>query len=225
MSKKYIIGIDGGSQSTKVVMYDLEGNVVCEGKGLLQPMFTPDADTAEHPDDDLWASLCFAGKDLMSQFAGDPKDIVGIGLGSIRCCRALLKADGTPAAPLISWQDARVTRPYEHANPDVAYVTSFSGYLSHRLTGEFKDNIANYFGQWPVDYKTWTWSDDPEVVKKFNIPRRMLFEVQMPGTVLGHLTDAAAKATSFPAGLPVVCTTSDKPVEALGAGLLTTKPR
>ena len=52
MSKKYIIGIDGGSQSTKVVMYDLEGNVVCEGKGLLQPMHTPDADTAEHPDAD-----------------------------------------------------------------------------------------------------------------------------------------------------------------------------
>ena len=41
MSKKYIIGIDGGSQSTKVVMYDLEGNVVCEGKGLLQPMPIP----------------------------------------------------------------------------------------------------------------------------------------------------------------------------------------
>ena len=48
MSKKYIIGIDGGSQSTKVVMYDLEGNVVCEGKGLLQPMHTPDADTAQN---------------------------------------------------------------------------------------------------------------------------------------------------------------------------------
>jgi glycerol kinase len=63
--KKYIIGIDGGSQSTKVVMYDLQGNVVCEGKGLLQPMHTPDADTAEHPDDDLWTSYC-AGKDLMS---------------------------------------------------------------------------------------------------------------------------------------------------------------
>lgn len=32
MSKKYIIGIDGGSQSTKVVMYDLEGNVVWKAK-------------------------------------------------------------------------------------------------------------------------------------------------------------------------------------------------
>lgn len=223
MSKKYIIGIDGGSQSTKVVMYDLEGNVICEGKGPLQPMHTPDADTAEHPDDDLWTSLCFAGKELMSQFEGDTQDILGIGLGSIRCCRALLKADGTPAAPLISWQDARVTRPYEHLNPDVAFVTSFSGYLSHRLTGEFKDNIANYFGQWPVDYKTWTWSDDAAVFEKFNIPRHMLFDVQMPGTILGHITPAAARATGFPQGLPVVCTTSDKPVEALGAGLLDDK--
>ena len=82
MSKKYIIGIDGWSQSTKEVMYDLQGNVVCEGKGLLQQMYTPDADTAEHPDDDLWTSLCFAGKDLMNQFAGHKEDIVGIGLGS-----------------------------------------------------------------------------------------------------------------------------------------------
>ncbi len=48
----------------------------------------------------------------------------------------------------------------------------------------------------------------------------MLFDVQMPGTVLGHITPQAALATHFPAGLPVVRTTSDKPVEALGAGLL-----
>lgn len=220
MSGKYIIGIDGGSQSTKVVMYDLQGNVVCEGKGALRPMHTPDADTAEHPDDDLWTSLCAAGQDLMQRFTGRTEEIVGIGLGSIRCCRALLKADGTPAAPLISWQDARVTRPYEHTQDDVAWVTSFSGYLTHRLTGERKDNIANYFGQWPVDYRRWSWSDDEAVIDKFNIPRHMLFEVQMPGSVLGHITPAAAQASGFPAGLPVICTTSDKPVEALGAGLL-----
>ncbi len=220
MSNKYIIGIDGGSQSTKVVMYDLNGNVICEGKGLLQPMHTPDADTAEHPDDDLWTSLCLAGQDLMGNFTGDINEIVGIGLGSIRCCRALLKADGTPAAPLISWQDARVTRPYEHTCSEVSFVTSFSGYLTHRLTGEFKDNIANYFGQWPVDYKTWAWSEDEDVIQKYNIPRHMLFDVQMPGTVVGHITAQAARLTGFPQGLPVICTSSDKPVEALGAGLL-----
>ena len=39
----------------------------------------------------------------------------------------------------------------------------------------------------------------------------MLFDVQMPGSILGHLTDQAARATGFPSGLPVICTTSDKP--------------
>ncbi|MCL1810010.1 MAG: FGGY-family carbohydrate kinase [Clostridiales bacterium] len=220
MSKKYLIGIDGGSQSTKVVMYDLEGNVVCEGKGLLRPMHIPDADTVEHPDDDLWVSLCAAGKDLMDRFTGNSDEIAGIGLGSIRYTRALLKADGTPAAQLINWQDARISRPYEHKNDDVAYVTSFTGYLAKRLTGEFKDNIGNYMGQWPVDFETWQWSEDDDVIKKFNIPRSKLFNTQMPGTTLGCITKEAAAATGFAEGLPVIATTSDKPVEALGAGLI-----
>ena len=74
-----------------------------------------------------------------------------------------LKADGTPAEPLISWQDAR--SPGLMSIPILTWPRSpFSGYLSHRLTGEFKDNIANYFGQWPVDYKTWGERHD-EVVK------------------------------------------------------------
>jgi sugar (pentulose or hexulose) kinase len=154
MSKKYIIGIDGGSQSTKVVMYDLQGNVVCEEKACCSQC------TRRMPIRRsilmMIYGLLYASPERSDEpVCGRKEDIVGIGLGSIRCCRALLKADGTPAEPLISWQDARVTRPYEHTNPDVAWVTSFSGYLSHRLTGEFKDNIANYFGQWPVDYKTW----------------------------------------------------------------------
>lgn len=31
-SNKYIIGIDEGSQSAKILIFDLEGNIVCEGK-------------------------------------------------------------------------------------------------------------------------------------------------------------------------------------------------
>ncbi len=51
-------------------------------------------------------------------------------------------------------------------------MSPLSGYLTHRLTGEFKDNIANYFGQWPVDYKSWAWSENAAVMEKFNIPAR-----------------------------------------------------
>jgi sugar (pentulose or hexulose) kinase len=201
-------------------MYDLEGNAICEGKENLKPMYLAPGDIVEHPGDDLWDSLCAAAQKLMKTFQGDVKDIIGIGVGSIRCCRVLMKADGTLAAPVISWQDARVARPYEHANKDVAYVTSTAGYLIHRLTGTWNDNIANYFGQWPVDFYTWKWSDKPEEFKQFQIPREMLFNMMLPGSQAGSITEAAFRATGFPEGLPVISATSDKPVEALGAGLL-----
>jgi len=220
MGKKYIIGIDVGSQSSKVMIYDLDGNLVCEAKEPLQPMHLAEDTVVEHPGDDLWDSLCVAAKKLMTDFTGDPQDILGIGLGAIRCCRVLLKKDGTLAAPAISWMDKRVSVPYQHTNPEVAYVTTTDGYLTHRLTGEFRDNIGNYYGQWPVDYDAWDWSTDPEVLKQYNIPRDMLFDVGVPGAALGTVTREASEATGFPEGLPVLSTTSDKAVEGLGAGLV-----
>ena len=220
MDKKYIVGIDGGSQSTKIVIFDLEGNIVGEGKENLRPMNLAEGVVVEHPADDLWDSLCVAAKKAMDQFGVRKEKIVGIGLGSIRCCRVLLKEDGTLAQPIISWMDKRVATPYIHDNPEVKYVTSTNGYLTHRLTGEFKDNIGNNFGQWPVDYKTWDWSTDEEVLKNYNLPREMLFDVVKPGELLGHITKEASLKTGFPEGVPLIATTSDKAVEALGAGLI-----
>ena len=57
MSKKYLVGVDGGTQSSKVVIFDLQGNVVCQGKEPLKPLDMPEPGVVEHPDDDLWDSL------------------------------------------------------------------------------------------------------------------------------------------------------------------------
>ena len=70
----------------------------------------------------------------MVKFEGNKEDIVGIGLCTIRYCRAYLKADGTLAQPALSWMDIRVAHPYEHTNPDVKYIVASSGYITHRLT-------------------------------------------------------------------------------------------
>ncbi len=223
MKKKYIIGVDGGSQSSKVVIYDLEGNIVCEGNEDLKPMCLPKPGVVEHPDDDLWDSIVIACKKAMACFPGDKKDIIGLGLCTIRYCRVLLKEDGTLASPAMSWMDRRVSRPYERENPMVKYVTTTTGYITHRFTGAFKDTAGNLQGQWPMDTDTWQWSEDPEVMKHFNIPKEMLFELHMPGTIVGHVTEKAARATGIPMGIPVVATSNDKAVEALGAGSISEK--
>lgn len=215
----YIIGIDGGSQSSKVVIFDLEGNVIASGSEKLKPLYSPEPGVAEHPDDDLWNSLIIASRRAMENFTGKREDIIGIGLCTIRCCRALLKEDGSLASPVLSWMDMRLSRPYEHLDEDVRWVTTSSGYISNRFTGEFKDTASNYEGEWPMDKKNWRWSEDPEVLKHYNIPREMLFEVVNPGEILGYVTHQAALETGIPEGLPVAATANDKAVEALGAGL------
>jgi sugar (pentulose or hexulose) kinase len=221
MSGKYIIGVDGGTQSSKVVVYDLEGNVVCEGRQVLRPMSRPHNGIVEHPDDDLWDSIAAASRAAMAAFTGDPRDIVGVGLCTIRCCKAFLNADGSLAAPVMSWMDARAYQPYVPDDPAVAYLTTSSGYMTHRFTGRFRDSAANnILLQWPIDTDTWQWSDDPAQLEQFNVTREMLFELQMPGDVAGHVTAEAAAATGIPEGIPVVTTANDKAVEALGCGSL-----
>jgi len=220
MKKKFVIGIDGGTQSSKVVIFDLQGRVVCQGKKDLQPMHMPQPGVAEHPGDDLWDTIVAASREALERFPGDIQSILGVGLCTIRCCRTCLKEDGSLASPVLSWMDLRLARPYEHDNPQVRYVTTTSGYITHRFTGQFKDTSANYEGMWPIDKNTWQWSQDPEIIKTFQVPLKNLFQLEMPGAILGYVTREASEQTGIPAGIPVVATANDKAVEALGAGLL-----
>lgn len=218
--QRLLVGIDGGTQSTKVLVFDIDGNVVARGTKPLRPMDQPRKGVAEHPDDDLWDSLQVAARQAMDELGDRVTDIVGIGLCSIRFCRALMRADQTLAQPVLSWMDERVARPHE-PNPAVAHVGAASAYVTARLTGRVADSVANYAGIWPIDHDTWNWSSSDDALAQMGLSRELLPELVMPGDVLGSVTDQAAAATGLPAGVPVVATANDKAVEALGNGLLT----
>ena len=221
MTESYLIGVDCGTQSAKVIIYDAAGNPVARGQQALQPMSRPRHGVAVHPDDDLWESICVASREAMSSFSGDVGAIRGIGLCGIRCCKAFLKDDGSLVEPVISWMDDRAYQPYVPDDPEMVYATTSSGYLAHRFTGEFRDTVANNIRlQWPMDTERWRWSDDAAMYAQFGVTREMLLALDMPGDVIGPLTAAAAAATGLPAGVPVVATANDKAVEMLGAGSL-----
>ncbi|HLK77399.1 MAG TPA: FGGY-family carbohydrate kinase [Streptosporangiaceae bacterium] len=215
----YLLAIDNGSQSSKVTIFDARGRAVASARRRLEPYDTSVPGRAVHPGDDIWDSIQQACRAAMAQFPGNPADIAAVGLCTIRFCRALLAADGTLTEPVLSWMDQRVSRPYAPASPLTRYVTTSSGYITHRLTGQFTDTAANYQGVWPIDQDTATWSSDPAAYAAAGMPRDMLFDLVPPGGLLGEVTAAAARATGIPAGLPVYATANDKAVEALGSGL------
>lgn len=221
MPGPYLIGVDCGTQSAKVVVYDDRGRTVAAGRQVLRPMSRPRHGVAVHPDDDLWDSIASASRQAMDEFAGDPAEIVGVGLCTIRCCKTFLRADGSLLEPVIDWMDDRAYQPYLPDDPELAYATTSSGYLGHRFTGRLCDTAANnVLLQWPIDTDTWQWSDDPELYEHFGVTREMMVDLVMPGDVIGQVTADAAAATGIPAGVPVVATANDKAVEMLGVGSL-----
>ncbi len=217
---KYIIGIDNGSQSTKVCIFDMNGKIVAEGRQSLKQYYLPKPGYVLHPDDDIWDSIQIASKAAIDNFPHDINDIIAVGLCTIRCCRAIIRADGELAYPVQSWMDIRLSKNYDHSIEDARWITTSSGYITHRLTGHAKDTAANYVGPWPIDYETWNWIEDKSQFDKFDLPREMLFDLVKPNDVLGNVTSKASVLTSIPEGLPVFATSNDKAVEALGAGLL-----
>ncbi|WP_153730943.1 FGGY-family carbohydrate kinase [Sporosarcina obsidiansis] len=218
-NERYIMGIDNGSQSTKVVLFDIEGNEVAIGSCALREPLTPEPGVVVHPDDDLWVSVDTAIENCLNNFTGNRGAIEGIGLCTIRSCRVLLKDDGSLAYPVLSWMDMRLSKPYQHEDDRVSYVTTTSGYLGFKLTGEFNDTAGNYEVYWPLDRETLDWSADDSVIAADGLKREMLFNLVKPGKTLGFLRSDLARKFGMNEFIPVVATSNDKAVELLGAGI------
>ena len=60
-------------------------------------MSRPRHGVAFHPDDDLWDSIAAASRRAMAGVRRRPGEIVAVGLCTIRCCKAFLRADGSLA--------------------------------------------------------------------------------------------------------------------------------
>ena len=131
-------------------------------------MSRPKHGVVVHPDDDLWDSLAAASRQAIGALRRRPGEIAAVGLCTIRCCKAFLRADGSLVEPVISWMDDRAYLPYLPDDPALRYATTSSGYLGHRLTGERRDSAANnILLQWPIDVDAWDWSDDPALLERF----------------------------------------------------------
>ncbi len=95
-----------------------------------------------------------------------------------------------------------------------------STYLNYRLTGRIADSSASLLAKIPYDYRHRRWDEHGLTRCAYDIPDRMLCEIVPSGTVLGGVTEEAARLTGIPAGTPVVASGSDKGCETIGLGVI-----
>lgn len=111
----------------------------------------------------------------------------------------------------------------EQNQPDIWAKTHkfllLSGYLTYRLSGEYKDSVGCTVGYFPFDYKSHKWAGKSDWKwQAANIDKSMLPELVKPGELLGHINAQAAKHTGLIEGTPLIAAASDKACEVIGCG-------
>ena len=98
-----------------------------------------------------------------------------------------------------------------------------STYINYKLTGEYKDSVANYAGHFPTNFKKRSFykSDRHFQGAIFGIKLKTLCELVPIGGVIGQISKEASIATGIPEGTKLFSIGSDKSCETLGLGCLT----
>jgi sugar (pentulose or hexulose) kinase len=97
-----------------------------------------------------------------------------------------------------------------------------SGFLSYKLTGEWRDAVGGQVGYLPFDFERQRWAGDRDWKwQACPVERQWLPELVPAGGELGRISAAAAAVTGIPAGLPFIAAAADKACEVLGSGCLT----
>lgn len=97
-----------------------------------------------------------------------------------------------------------------------------SGYFHYRLCGDFVDAVGSQVGYLPFNYQTqkwdsdWSWKWRATDIRRSQLPRLI-----PSGSPLGHVSQAAARETGLPVGLPIIAGAADKACEIIGSGCLT----
>lgn len=96
-----------------------------------------------------------------------------------------------------------------------------SGFINFKLTGEFKDSMANQIGHVPFEYKKFRWASKRSLKAQLaQIDRSKLVDLVETTELIGTISEKASIETGLEKGIKVIAAGSDKGCETLGVGCM-----
>ncbi|WP_199742254.1 FGGY-family carbohydrate kinase [Streptomyces triticirhizae] len=246
MAEPVWIGVDLGTQSVRALAVDATGR---QRAAAARPL-TGRRDGPRHEQDpaDWWRLTAEALAEVSEALAGRPVGALAVCATSGTVL--LTDPDGTPRTPGVMYDDTRAAELAAPAQRAGAELWTTLGYRMQPawalpkllwwrerglLDGEARlahqpDVVAAALVGHPVasdsshalktgyDLLASRWPR--EVLDRLRLDPATLPEVVRPGTVLGAVSEAAARATGLPAGTPVVAGMTDGCAAQLAAGAL-----
>jgi xylulokinase len=251
----FLLGVDLGTTATKAALYDVNANLIAEGRAEV-PLYYPQPGCVEQDMVDFYQSAAVAVRQCMAAAGVDPAQVAGLAFDSQMAGIGAIDDDFQPVGRFDSWLDARC-QPYigeihrrhasrvtaltgcpptcnhgpkmlwrAHERPaEYARVAKFitpSAYVAGRAVelradAAFIDTTFLHFTA-VSDAQAGTWST--ELCDALGVDRQRLPRIVEPWSVVGELSEPAARDFALLPGTPVAAGCGDTAAGALGAGVV-----
>ena len=107
MAKKYIMALDAGTTSNRCILFNKEGQIVCQAQKEFTQIF-PEPGWVEHDADEIWSTQLGVAVEAMSKVGASAEDIAAIGITNQRETTIVWdRTTGKPVYNAIVWQCRR----------------------------------------------------------------------------------------------------------------------
>lgn len=104
--QRYLLGIDIGTSSCKVALFNVNGEVIGQGSGNYK-VYYPNKGWAEQNPEEWWDSVCQTTKTVIENTQIDPRDISGIGIDGQSWSAIPIDCNGKVLCNTPIWMDTR----------------------------------------------------------------------------------------------------------------------
>ncbi len=246
------LGIDAGTQGLSVVLTDEDLNVLATGDGSYDMVAGLDDGCYEQRPGDWESALQSAMSDLRQRCRAEHRDfdVLGIGISGQMHGEVLADSDGQPLGAARLWCDSRneaegheLTERFGVKMPKritaarwlwsirnqpqqacaAAHLTTPSGWLAQRLTGQWNLGIGDAAGMFPIDQQTLDYNEqllasfDDLVGQEMTELKQLLPQVRRAGQDAGSLNQRGAAILGLRQGIPVAPAEGDQPAALAGS--------
>lgn len=147
----YFLTADGGTESLRVRIYDVEGTCVASHAEPYETTFAPGARAEQNPQD-WWSSLCKASRACLAEAGLSGDQIEAMAYATTCCTVVALDKAGKPLRPALLWMDVRADQEAE--------AVLATGDARLRLNS---DGAGPVSAEWMIPKALWIKRNEPQV--------------------------------------------------------------
>lgn len=147
----YFLTADGGTESLRVRIYDVQGTCVASHAEPYETTFSPGARAEQNPED-WWRSLCVASRACLAEAGLSGDQIEAMAYATTCCTVVALDASGAPLRPALLWMDVRADKEAE--------AVLATGDTRLRLNSDGSGPVS---AEWMIPKALWIKRNEPEI--------------------------------------------------------------